>query len=90
MPPEDVDLHGYFISGCVIDPNLATYICIACDYEFGARLMIWREPLRFLARTMTLDFFTMLAVSIKMCKTNFTDPSHTGKCRNKAVSNVGH
>ena len=37
MPSEDVDLDEYFIGGCVMDPNPAKYICIACDYEFGTR-----------------------------------------------------
>ena len=37
MPSEDVNLDEYFIGGCVIDSDPAQYICIACEYEFGAR-----------------------------------------------------
>ena len=37
MPSGDEDLNTFYIGGCLIDENPATFICTACDYKFGAR-----------------------------------------------------
>jgi rubredoxin len=61
MPSEDVDLDEYFIGGCVMDPNPARYICIACDYEFGAR-----QQSRFI-----MDSLEGITITCGVCKLEY-------------------
>ncbi len=72
MPSGDVDLDEYYIGGCLIEPNPAKYICIACDYEFGAR-----QQSRFI-----MDSLEGITITCGVCKFEYpaTKPE-THVCR---------
>jgi len=61
MPSEDVDLDKYYIGGCLPDSNPAKFICIACDYEFGAR-----QQSRFI-----MDSLDGITITCGSCKADF-------------------
>jgi hypothetical protein len=67
MPSEDVDLDEYFIGGCLMDSNPAKYICIACDYEFGAR-----QQSRFI-----MDSLEGITITSGVCKREFEASSYS-------------
>jgi hypothetical protein len=37
MPSGGEDLEKFYIGGCLVEENLAKYICIACDIQFDVR-----------------------------------------------------